>query len=191
MMNIVDLLSPLEKYLLILLSVNNGQPLRGELWMQKEMFLIGKNVNEVGEDFEGYLLGPYSEAVKTAADQFERSGIITRDQRHRISLTSKGEEIAKKIYNSLDEDQRGLVEDIKELLNDMTRWELLAFIYSTFPETTDESDIKEEVEKRRLFSAISLFRRGKLSLEKSAEVAGLSLREFIIELKTRGIPLTT
>ncbi len=41
----------------------------------------------------------------------------------------------------------------------------------------------------RLLVALELYREGRVSLGKAAEVAGLSLREFLYELRVRGIPL--
>ena len=41
----------------------------------------------------------------------------------------------------------------------------------------------------RLLAALELYREGRVSLGKAAEIAGLSLREFLYELRIRGIPL--
>jgi len=41
----------------------------------------------------------------------------------------------------------------------------------------------------RLLAALELYREGRISLGKAAEMAGLSLREFLYELRTRNIPL--
>ncbi len=40
-----------------------------------------------------------------------------------------------------------------------------------------------------LLAAIELYREGKVSLGKAAQLAGLSVREFIYELRRRGIPI--
>jgi len=41
----------------------------------------------------------------------------------------------------------------------------------------------------RLLVALELYREGRVSLGKAAEIAGLSLREFLYELRIRRIPL--
>ncbi len=41
----------------------------------------------------------------------------------------------------------------------------------------------------RLLVALELYREGRISLGKAAEIAGLSLREFLYELRSRNIPL--
>lgn len=186
MSGLVELLTDLDKHLLVLLYSNGQEPVKGETWLQKEMFLIGKNVKEIGEKFGGYLKGPFSEEVEKSANQFERSDYLKRDQR-KISLTSKGMQLAKEIWNSMNEEDKKMVEDMKALLNDLTYDELLVFIYTSYPETTEESDVKGYVEKNRLPASIKLLRKGKISVEKAAEVAGIPLLDFYQELKKRGI----
>ncbi len=41
----------------------------------------------------------------------------------------------------------------------------------------------------RLLAALELYREGRVSLGKAAEIAGLSIREFLYELRSRNIPL--
>ncbi len=41
----------------------------------------------------------------------------------------------------------------------------------------------------KLLVALELYREGRVSLGKAAELAGLGLREFLYELRTRSIPL--
>jgi predicted HTH domain antitoxin len=181
-----EFLTTLDKYLLTLLYSKNKEPIAGETWLQKEMFLIGKNVGQIGRDFGGYLKGPFSEAVEESVNQFEKSDFVTRNQ-GKISLTSNGVHLAEQIWISMSDEDKRMVEEMKDLLNDMTYQELLAFIYSTYPETTENSDIKEEVERLRLPAAISLVKKGKISVEKGAEVAGIPLLDFVEELKKRSI----
>ncbi|WP_297071377.1 UPF0175 family protein [Thermococcus sp.] len=40
-----------------------------------------------------------------------------------------------------------------------------------------------------LLATIELYREGKLSLGKAAQLAGLGVREFLYELRRRGIPI--
>lgn len=44
-------------------------------------------------------------------------------------------------------------------------------------------------EEARLLVALELYREGRVSLGKAAEIAGLSIREFMYELRVRKIPL--
>ena len=181
-----DLLTNIDKYLLMLLYSKDQEPIRGKTWLQKEMFLIGQNVQDIGKEYYGYLKGPFSEAVEKSADQFERSNYVIID-RGKILLTDKGMQLAKKIWESMSDEDKRMAEDMKGLLNDMTYNELLVFIYTSYPETTKESDIKEDIEKVRLPISLKLVKKGKISVEKGAEVAGIHLLDFVEELKKRGI----
>ena len=46
-------------------------------------------------------------------------------------------------------------------------------------------DVEREV---RLAYAVDLFLRGVVSVERAAELAGMSLYDFLVELRRRGIP---
>jgi len=46
-------------------------------------------------------------------------------------------------------------------------------------------DVEKDV---RLAYAIDLFLRGAVSVERAAELAGMSLYDFLVELRRRGIP---
>lgn len=181
-----ELLTNIDKYLLMLFYSKDQELIRGKTWLQKEMFLIGQNVEEVGKKYDAYLKGPFSEAVEKSADQFERSNYVIVD-RGKMSLTDKGVQLAKKIWESRSDEDKRMVEDMKALLNDMTYNELLVFVYTSYPETTKESDIKEDIEKVRLPVSLRLVKKGKISVEKGAEVAGIHLLDFVEELKKRGI----
>lgn len=41
----------------------------------------------------------------------------------------------------------------------------------------------------KLLAALELYREGRLSLGRAAEIAGLSLREFLYEVRVRGVSL--
>ncbi len=41
----------------------------------------------------------------------------------------------------------------------------------------------------KLLAALELYREGRLSLGRAAEIAGLSLREFLYEMRVRGVSL--
>ena len=63
---IAEDLSPLSIAILELLESNDEKPVKGKTTFQKEMFLIGNFISEIGEeaDFFSHSFGPYSEAQK-------------------------------------------------------------------------------------------------------------------------------
>ncbi len=77
------------------------------------------------------------------------------------------------------------IEQFKEILNDLSSDEVLAFTYFSFPEWNfgDESmEYKSLVPKRKRL-ALSLYEKGKVSAEKAAFIAGIPLEDFIHEFK--------
>ena len=59
-------------------------------------------------------------------------------------------------------------------------------IPSELAELARPRSVEEEL---RLLVALELYREGRISLGKAAELAGLSLREFLYELRSRRVPL--
>lgn len=164
-----------------------GEPVKGNLWLQKELYLVSRNVEPLMEDFEAYRLGPFSEAVEEYESQLRVSHFIDVTPSG-IKLTSKGERVAEDTWRRADEKERALVSEVKFLLNDLSRDELLVLVYSTFEEATVNSDIKAEVEAKRKEAGVSLFRKKKVTLERAAEIAKMSLSQFMKLLKARSIP---
>lgn len=183
---------PVERYLFLLLYSpgprgSPSEPIKGDLWLQKELFLVAQNFEPLREEFEAYRLGPFSEAVEEYESQLRVSQFIDVAESG-IRLTEKGQSIAKEIWESADEKERDLVKYVKMLLNDLSRDELLVLIYSSFEESTVNSDIRAEVESKRRDVAVSLFRKHKVSLERAARIARLPVTHFMKLLKARGIP---
>lgn len=183
---------PIEKHLLLLLYAEGPkkcqeEPVKGDIWLQKELFLISRNVDELKEEFESYLLGPFSEAVYEYEEQLKVSDYMIQDKEG-LKLTEKGRHIASKLWETTNEKERQMIVDVKTFLNDLRRDELLVFIYSTFSEFTDNSIIKEEIEDKRLPVAISLFKKYKVSLERASKIANVPLQKFISILQERNIP---
>jgi predicted HTH domain antitoxin len=183
---------PAERYLLLLLYApgpdgQQGEPVKGNLWLQKELYLVSRNVEPLKEDFEAYRLGPFSEAVEEYESQLRVSHFIDVTPSG-IELTSKGSGVAEDVWRQADEKERALVSEVKSLLNDLSRDELLVLVYSTFEEATVNSDIKDEIEAKRKEAAVSLFRKKKVTLERAAKISKMSLSQFMKLLKTRKIP---
>jgi len=168
-----------------------GSAVRGNLWLQKEMYLLSNDVEELRNlRFDEHRLGPYSSTVESIQIQHLHSETIRQHLREGpIRLTSKGMKLVENIWKKSSESNKKVVTRIKQLLNDMTKWELISFIYSSFPTTTKNSDVVEDFHKERKDAAAKLFKRNKVSLERSANIAGISLDEFVLFLKAKKIPI--
>jgi len=189
-------MEPFQKYLFMLLYAKGAsgiarEPVTGQLWLQKEMFLISKNMGDFADEFEAYYLGPFSELLESNIKQLALSGYV--QQSGKIGLTPKGEKIATEVWTNASDEERTLITEIKETLNNLSNNELLAFIYQSYPDMTVHSKVKDDIDKQSKKLAISLFKGKKVSLEKAAEIAKLSVKEFSELLKQNNIPsyLTT
>ncbi len=181
-----EYLSITQKIAILLLSSNLFEPVRGKLWFQKQFFLIAQNIPHLEEetDFEEDLLGPYSETVNDELEQLRVEGIVDK---RKLGLTPLGRRIAKLLEARAGKKLTQLISDIKSFVNNLSKDELLGFIYFSYPEMKSESVEYERIKENRQLIAIRLYQRGKVSLGKAANIAGLSQEEFIKKLRAKGI----
>jgi predicted HTH domain antitoxin len=174
-----------ERFFFLLLYApsddNCPTPVKGSTWLQKELFAISKNVPLVEEeaDFDAYRYGSFSETIDEISDQFEISKYIQKDTNGSIYLTQKGDTLSAALWASTDIKNRELVCDIKKEFNDLTLNELLLYMYVTYPETSQNSDVRDRVLRDRRTLSLSLLRKGKVTIQKAAELAGMILEDFI------------
>jgi predicted HTH domain antitoxin len=176
-----------KKYLLLLLNANNNERIREKTKFMKELFLISKNVPELEyeADFEAYSYGPYSDYGSDALEEFEVLNLV--DTASGYNLTDLGNEIATILKKSVIKDDLEMIEDIKQLCNDLNTDEILALVYYAYPEMTIESLVKDRIDKKRRRIALSLLKKGKVSMGKAAEIAGMSMSSFYEMLKEKKI----
>jgi len=173
-------MSELQKYIVLLLNANNKEAIKGNTWFQKELFLISKNIREVEEEasFDSYMYGPYSENAKEQLEGLEMDGVVTKDG-NRMYLSRLGIQLAQEIEQKTPKQRLEMIAEFKTLLNTLNDDELLTFIYFTFPKFTEESLILEKIKKNRKPVAIKLYKKGKISLQRAAEIAGEPLENFV------------
>ncbi|WP_232703164.1 hypothetical protein [Halobacterium wangiae] len=169
-----------EKIFVMLVDAEGGRSIPGKLWLQKEMFLIAKNLKplEYYLSYEPHLQGPYSEEVDNLLENLDYRGIICRRGRD-ITLTETGESIADFLRSSADDELIALIQDVKNLANDLTKDELLVYVYYTYPEMTEASLEKPNLEENREVLARSLYQKGKVTAEKAAELADRDTENFV------------
>jgi predicted HTH domain antitoxin len=158
------------------------------LWYQKELFLLSKAFNDLADEasFDAYLLGPYSELAEEELDGLIKIGLVEKSG-SKYQLTAKGKEVAEAIEKIANNKEKALSEEIKNFINDLTNDELLAFVYFTYPDMTEESvEVKRLIPKRKEI-AVQLYRKQKVSLGKASELAGVRVDEFVDYLKKEGV----
>lgn len=184
----IEQLNEVDRFILLLLRANHSKPVPGALWLQKEMFLLQDVFPNLAEetDFEPYLMGPHSEIVADEAEELERSKLV-KTESGKIVLTTEGEEIADILAKKTKEKESQKIEEFKEFLNDLSKEELLAFVYFSHPfpkELAKESVEYKDLLPKRKKLALALYTKGKLSAQRAAQIAGIDLEDFLKELKT-------
>ena len=180
-------LNNVDKFILLLLDAKDSEPIPGSMHLQKEMYLLQNVFPELANemDYEPCFLGPYSKIVSDKTEQLASSGMIIA-QSGKIELAFDGRKVVDVLKNNLEEKVIQKIREFKEFLNDLTKDELLAFTYFSYP--SQDGLEKESVEYKDLIPkrqrlAISIYQKGKISAQKAAEIAGEHLEDFLEELK--------
>ena len=167
-----------------------NEPLKGDVWLQKIMHVLSQSINKMNFGFDTYDFGLFSPDLQMILIQNLNSKITEQKNKGGpIYLTAKGSKIAKKLWDGLSEHERKIISNTKSLLNEMTRGELLSYLYSEFPTTIHKSEIIGNFDRKRFNAAKNLFKRQKISLNKASSIAGMSEEKFSRELTKRKIPL--
>lgn len=186
--NLVPRLTPIQRYALLYAGASGGEPIRGKLWFQKGLFLLAQKNPSLSEElgYEAALIGPFSDSLEWHLGQLEGIGLL-ESQDSRFRTTEFGDRRAQLLREELTQDELRQIEEVKDLLNDLPKDELLALVYALYPEMTSESEELERILPKRRELAISLYRKDKVGLELGARVAGLSVQEFASVLSERGL----
>ncbi len=178
--DIIEDLTELDLAILQLLHAGNNDPLKGRVAFQKEMFLIADYIDKIREqaEFIPHTFGPYSEAAEIEMGNLRSLGLV-KEEEQEYKITQYGIAALEKVKPVFSPEQIEAIEDFKEFLNDLTQDELLLFIYVSHPEYTKESGVFEKVIRKRVPTALSLYKKGKVSLEKAAFLAGLPVEKIL------------
>ena len=178
-------LNTVGKFILLLAGAQQFRPIPGKIHLQKEMYLLQMTFPELGDEagYESYFMGPYSEVVDDEAGQLELSGLIGRNG-SRFELTLGGRAAFNRLKIEMGKELDS-VQDLKELLNDLTQDEVMALVYFSQP-TEDLQDGPagyEDLGPKRERLAMSMYRKDKISAQKAAQIAGMYLGDFIDGIK--------
>ncbi len=185
---IADKLTSVQTYSLLLAQAGGGDPIRGKLWLQKEMFLLSRAIPELEFElsYEASLKGPMSEALEWDVDQLVSVDLLHHEGSSYI-LTKSGDVCAKVASREVQPGALKAIDEVKRLLNDLSKDELLAFIYFLYPDMISESEELRGLLPKREELAVRLFEKGKVGLEKGAQIAGVDVPKFTSILGKRGI----
>ena len=181
--DIVEDLTDLDLAILQLLHAGDNAPLKGKVAFQKEMFLIADYIDKIREqaEFIPHTFGPYSEAAENEMGKLKSRGLV-KEKYHEYQITPTGVAALSKAKSAFTDEQIEAIRGYKEFLNDLSRDEILLFVYISYPDFIEKSAVYERVIRKRIPTAISLYKKGKASLEKAAFLAGLPVEKFLDEL---------
>ncbi|OPY26819.1 MAG: hypothetical protein A4E28_02292 [Methanocella sp. PtaU1.Bin125] len=179
-----------QKYILLLLSSDNNEMIKGKTKLMKELFFIAQNIPVLEEeaDFEADNYGPSSDVVVSDLEKLDVLRLIDGRNDNYV-LTELGKKIAQKILSTADKKELDVIADMKKLFKDLSYDEALGLVYFSYPEMTEKSLVKNDIEKKREKIALSLLKKGKVSIGKAAEIAGMSMSSFYNKLKKEGIKI--
>ena len=178
--DIVEDLNNLDLAILHLLHAGNNAPLKGEVAFQKEMFLIADFIDKIRGQagFIPHTFGPFSKAAENGMRNLKSRG-LAEEKYHEYQLTPHGVAALSKAKPAFTAEQVEAIQDYKEFLNDLSRDEILLFMYVSYPNFIEKSAVCERVIRKRIPTAISLYKKEKVSLEKAAFLAGLPVEKFL------------
>ncbi len=177
---------PLEWILLFLYAANGRIP--SKIHIQKSLLMASKYIEELEKllEFKAYRMGPWSEEVNDALEIALVNGLISVTSKNEPILTDSGFVKASDLWSKLNERYREILTKIARFVSNMSVDELLLYIY-TVHGYTEKSDVVDKLFRRRKELAISMLRKGLISTELAAKIAGETLSSFIEYLKRRGV----
>jgi len=175
---------------MILLANADDEPIRGQLKLQKMIYLLADRLDEIREqtDYGSDMLGPYSEFVDEEYNFLKDIGVFSSNPKS-IFLTSEGKDVAKELAAKEKPHVIKYIQDFKKFLNDLTSNELLCFVYSAYPEMTSESVEYERLKPIMEDTLLGLVKKKKISAEKASELLNKKIEYIIKKLKDKGIQI--
>ena len=177
----------LQKFIILLANAND-EPIRGQLKLQKMMFLLSDIIEEIKEQnsYGADDSRPHSDIIKEKSQYLEQIGVLTSGP-DGITITSEGKEIAKEMLKKVDKDIIDVLSEYKEFLNDLSSNELLSYVYSAYPNMTKESTNYEKLKPNMEYHLLSLVKKEKISAQRASELLNKPLLYVLNQMKERGI----
>ncbi|MDT7891089.1 MAG: UPF0175 family protein [Candidatus Nanopusillus sp.] len=178
----------LEKIILVLLYLSRNNQKIDNLKLIKMIFLISYDIKELREelDFKIYKTEIYDQNINDILDGLKQDGFIKIKNKY-IMLTEKGIEVAEKIFKEFSKKEIDILEEVLDLFDGTTDDEILAVFYFKVPGFSELSGPLPKIIKNRKKLAISLYRKGKISIGAASEIAGMNIKDFMEMLKKKNL----
>ena len=177
---------PLHRLVVLLAAANGGEPIRGSAKLQKIVFMLterkGWEDGPCGYDAGEY--GPHSDIVDEEVRRLEDAGILCAGGGEDISVTRLGREVAGRIAAGEDRRTLDMIGRYKEIFNDLTADELLAYVYSAYPDTAAGSPAYGRIASNMERHVMSMLKKEKITSERASELLGRPLGD-VLKLASR------
>ncbi len=129
--------------LALLLAPGKGgkaEPIEGSLRLMKELFLVGKRSNpRKFYNFVPYRYGPCSFEVYHDLEFLKDEGLVlevpsTEGRYRSFRLTAEGRDAAEAAFETVPEEVKQAVMDVKSNFNQVSVYSLLSYVYDAYPE---------------------------------------------------------
>lgn len=163
------------------------QPIGSLVNLQKLIFIASRCRPDILGDvfyFETHKKGPYSKDIDETVYDFSSRGLV---HSRSLELTERGHGVYEAIRGAIKEPLKSTLDYWKDFCHDLTEDELLTFVYYTYPDTVENSEVVEGIRKGALKNTVSLVNRDKITVGKGAEMLGMGYFEFEDVLRRRGV----
>lgn len=175
------------KIIVLLCHAGGGEPIRGEARMQNLVFMLSHRYGGKEMGFEPGAHGPCSRTVAEETRYLEELGILSSGD-GRIEIAKTGRKAAEALAGQ-ESDMLQIVERYKEMFNDMSEDEVLAYVCATYPDMAKSSAAYDSVKSNMEMHVMSMLRKQKITSAKAAEMIDES-REYVMKKAARdGIPV--
>jgi predicted HTH domain antitoxin len=177
----------IEKAILILLYLYNDKV--DVFRLHKMVFLASLDIDKLKEEMEPiprmYKDIFYDKNVAEAIESLKCGGLIEGDTQ--FLLSTKGKEIAEDLLKNLSDKERDIYDEIVDLFKGTTDDEILAIFYYKLYDYIKIVKPIRKIGKNRKKLAISLYRKGKISIGAASEIAGMNIKDFMEMLKKKNL----
>ena len=170
----------LHRIVILLAASNGGEPIRGRTKLQRMVFMLTR-----GDGWEGLTCGyvagecgPHSDVVEEEAGRLEEAGVLRADDGD-ISVTQLGREVARKIAVGEDRLTLAMIDEHKDMFNDLTADELLAYVYTAHPDMSARSPAYDRIMPDRERHVMSMLKKEKITSERASELLGRTLEDVL------------
>lgn len=150
----------IDDWILAWLCAGDGAPVLGITKLQKELFIIFKefapehNIPTENPGFRAYKFGPYTERIDQCVQTLMEMGLIAstgrmNSENERFVITDKGMQFGKEALSKLTAKD---FQDFKSLKDDLQQFNtsgIMTYVYTKYPEYTNESVVFERTLHRR------------------------------------------